>query len=122
MRDIGTGSPPSTRHPATRITRLLILASLLCGCEPPSTRDAQGRPVGSKVYALYCEGCHGSNGEKDDSGRDLKDAASYSMAEMRRIILNGKGKMPGLQGHLEPDEIDAVIAHVRQLSTRRGER
>lgn len=89
---------------------------LLAGCSRTSTRDAAGRPVAAKVYALHCAGCHGDDGRRGKPEMHLTGAAQRSEAELRAIISGGREQvMPAFKDRLKPDELDALVGYVRAL-------
>ncbi|HEY3266998.1 MAG TPA: cytochrome c [Armatimonadota bacterium] len=91
----------------------------LAGCAPPSTKGADGRPSGAKVYALYCAGCHGANGRRGPAPRRLDVAASQPYAALRKVIQEGRGAMPAWKGRLDSAEIDAVTRYLKTLGAPR---
>lgn len=91
----------------------------LAGCGGPDIRTPEGRPDGRKIYVLFCASCHGSDGRNDRNGSlksmDLANTATKPDAEVRALVLNGRGQMPPWKNRLKDDEIAAVLAYVNQL-------
>lgn len=94
----------------------------------PLSFNAQSRDQGTKLYANYCQCCHGPTGMGDGpvsdrgfprplsflkpQGMDMKDG------EMFHILTHGKGNMPAHVVQLTPTERWAVILHVRVLQNK----
>lgn len=79
--------------------------------------------AGQSVYARACQSCHGPNGAGVAAAakmlkaeiRDLKVATkTMSDADVRKIVVEGKGKMVATKGVAGAD-LDSVIAYVRTL-------
>ena len=84
-------------------------------------------PDGSAIYAEKCKKCHGDKGEGNPKAIEklckgveleklkLDTIASKSDEEVRKLIAEGKEKMPAYAEKLSAEEIDAVVAYCRQL-------
>ena len=78
---------------------------------------------GAALFKAKCAMCHGPDGSGlTPVGRSLKvrnlgsaDVQKQSDAELSRIILDGKNKMPANKGKLSDAEVKALIAHIRTL-------
>jgi len=96
----------------------------------PSADSSTATPaLGERVFEEHCSLCHGTNGDGHGPAsaglnprpRDLRDAG-YMRARSDRLLLqiirNGKGAMPawGRGGTLSEDEIQAVLARIREMS------
>jgi len=99
----------------------------------PAGVDSSAMPVaaapadlGSLVFAKRCALCHGAEGRGDGIAakglnpkpRNFHDTAymkTRTDAQLLEIIHQGKGAMPKWSGQLSEAEIDAVLAHVREL-------
>jgi mono/diheme cytochrome c family protein len=74
--------------------------------------------VGTDGYALYqsnCALCHGTNGDKGVAGAaNLRNTAMNS-AELKRVILKGKGSMPAIQVSDEDAQLisDYVVEKIK---------
>ena len=109
-----------------RIASLLCAASttavFLLGCHysPPLTAQ---QLEGQHLYNVRCQHCHGENdlalkpAPPDIRGilqRDkLPDGAPATDLAVRRIVLNGKGKMPSFAGRFTEDQMQALLAFLR---------
>lgn len=75
------------------------------------------------LYKAKCQVCHGADGKGDTpAGQKLgvkdfhsPEVARMSDAELIEAIQKGKGKMPGYEGKLTPDQIKALVKYVRSL-------
>ena len=77
--------------------------------------SSQGPLDAAEIFASNCATCHaadGSGGQGPAIG-DGKVEAKYTVAEMTDLVTNGKNAMPAWKGNLSTDEIDAVVAYVR---------
>ncbi len=90
---------------------------------PPSASN------GAEVYKNQCVACHGKKGKGDGPAAvafnprpsDLADAErmkELTDEKLREIIAKGMGAMPGFESILEPDDLEAVVTYVRQLSAQ----
>lgn len=82
--------------------------------------DSGKRAAGKKIFGEKCMVCHGASGE-GQIGPNLTDAywihGSGALSSLAKVISEGvpeKG-MPPWQAMLKPDEIVAVVAHVKSL-------
>lgn len=74
-------------------------------------------------YKAKCASCHGATGKGDTpagKGMKVKDLASedvqkQSDADLAGIIEKGKKPMPGYEGKLTKEQIDALVKYVRSL-------
>ena len=109
-----------------RIT--LAAAALLAVCAPAIMPGAAAAPVaadGRQVFNTYCLQCHSSttndakvgpglkglfkNGKMPSSGKPVTDAA------VRNQILKGGNGMPGFEGTIAGEDLDALIAYLKPL-------
>jgi len=83
-----------------------------------------GRPAddasGQEIYEQLCARCHGddlSGGVGPDIG-----PASYSAGEtaeyLRFTIVNGRGRMPSFSTTLEDEQVDRLVAYLREVQGR----
>jgi mono/diheme cytochrome c family protein len=106
-----TEQPPATPPPA-----------------PAETTSASAAPadLGAKVFATRCALCHGPDGHGDGPGsvalkpkpRNFHDKSSRTDAQLLEVIHLGKGAMPKWGGVLSEAEINAALAHVRELGKK----
>lgn len=84
---------------------------------------------GKKRYGFECEMCHGTDGNgKGDlvqsmqlKVRDYRDSTALkdmTDGELYYIIVKGKGKMPGEEGRLKPEQIWNTINYLRSLAQK----
>lgn len=93
----------------------------LLGCRPASSLTAQ-QAEGKHLYAARCAHCHEDNDlalkkvPPDLHGifkrSTLPSGAPATDAEMRRVVLAGKGMMPSFAGRFNDDQMSALIAYV----------
>ena len=88
---------------------------------------AMAQVDGAEIYMAKCKKCHGENGlgepkalEKLCKGLELEKLslapiAEKSDADVRKLTVEGKEKMPAYAEKLTPEEIDAVVAYCRKL-------
>ncbi len=98
------------------------------GGEPPAGAAA--------IYRQHCAGCHGDAGRGDglqarvtflkvpdfgDAARmaTLSDEYLYTSIAKGSAALGGTSAMPGWDHSLKPDEIRALVAHIRTFAARR---
>ena len=85
-------------------------------------------PSGARVYAERCSSCHGEQGNGDGPTapalvprpRNFHDAAfwrEHTVDQLRATVKKGKPgtMMPGFDGVLSDDEIDAVVRFVQHF-------
>jgi cytochrome c6 len=84
---------------------------------------ADGTPDGGTTYKAKCAMCHGADGAgqtptgKSMKVRDLRsdDVQKMSDVDLMKVIADGKGKMPAYKAKLSSDEIQMLVAYIRQL-------
>ena len=107
---------------------LIFSCALFLTAEPSEAADIA---KGQEVYNTYCALCHGPTGLGDGVGaealdpkpRDLSSAAileTYTDEYLVNVITNGGmavGKSPAMPpwgGIVSPEDIENVVAHIRQ--------
>ena len=83
-----------------------------------------GAAEGKELYTSKCAPCHGANGEGKASIAKMfgvtlpalasKEVQAKSDADLKKVILAGKGKMKPVAG-LTEKQADDVVAYVRTL-------
>lgn len=83
-----------------------------------------GAPEGKALYGTKCAACHGTNGEgKAAIGKAFgvtmqplasKDVQSMSDADLKKVILSGKGKMKPVAG-VSDKQAEDIVAYVKTL-------
>ncbi len=67
------------------------------------------------MYEQRCASCHGSGGE-GSSGPSLAGVADrLTVDDHVAVVRDGRGQMPGWDGTLTDEEIDAVVAYERDV-------
>lgn len=82
---------------------------------------------GAATFKSKCAMCHGADGSgKTAMGeklniRDLHSAEVQKQtdAELSQIVNKGKNKMPAYEGKLTKEQIDQVVAFVRELGQKK---
>ncbi len=94
-------------------TCLVLAAGLAAG--------APKDPPPAAPYVRHCARCHGLDGggrgarqERLPGGRisDAGRLASREEAALVRLVLEGRGAMPGFRGKLKPEEARALVRQV----------
>ena len=110
------------------LVTLVFSCALFLSAQPSEAADSA---KGQEVYNTYCALCHGPTGLGDGVGaaaldpkpRDLSSAAileTYSDEYLVNVITNGGmavGKSPAMPpwgGVVSPEDIENVVAHIRQ--------
>ena len=100
-------------------TLVLFLVALV-----PALSVAQD---GAATFKSKCAMCHGPDGSgKTAMGeklniRDLRSAEVQKQtdAELSQIVTKGKNKMPPYDGKLTKEQIDQLVAYVRDLGKKK---
>jgi len=82
---------------------------------------------GAAIFKSKCAMCHGPDGSgKTAIGeklniRDLRSAEVQKQtdAELSQIVTKGKNKMPPYDGKLTKEQIDQLVAYVRDLGKKK---
>ncbi len=86
--------------------------------------DLAGRP-GAAVYEKFCLRCHGGRGEGVKAARMAERVVDFtspaftdtsSLASVRQVVADGRGRMKGYAEKLTPAEIDSVSRFVLGLA------
>jgi mono/diheme cytochrome c family protein len=80
--------------------------------------------AGKEIYNKKCASCHGAAGEGKESIAKLlkvelrplgsKEVQAASDSDLKKVLLQGKGKMKGVAG-LDDKSADDVVAYLRTL-------
>lgn len=71
-----------------------------------------------------CVACHGMDGSGAQMKQilpEIKDLAAADLqtkltdAQIREVILKGRGKMPPFEPVFKPEEIDSIVLYLRSL-------
>jgi cytochrome c6 len=90
----------------------------------PGYVHAQGDAA--HLYAANCSLCHGPDGSSTSASakamkaKDLRsdEVQKRSDADLNGIITKGQGKMPPFGRKLKPEQIQELVAYVRQLGKK----
>ncbi|MDH5379178.1 MAG: cytochrome c, partial [Gammaproteobacteria bacterium] len=72
--------------------------------------------AGKEVYKQHCQDCHGATGRGELAmmpNFSRGEGIMKTDREMYRLILQGKGIMPGYEGVLPDEDVDNVIAYLK---------
>jgi mono/diheme cytochrome c family protein len=109
---------------------LTVALAMFGGIIAASAQDDSGQNSAAHDYAIYCAKCHGENGRGDGAyapklrqkPRDFTNCAVMAPipdATIAKAIEQGgdavglSNEMPGWQGALDDDEIDALAKYIR---------
>ena len=97
------------------------LAPMLSGCHGQPELTPQ-QAEGQHLYAVRCAHCHEENDlalkppPPDIHGAMARvhfpSGAAATDAEVRRLVLVGKGKMPSFQGRFTEEQMAALLAYL----------
>lgn len=109
---------------------LLVAAGLVAlGLASAEAQAPPGAPDGAQLYTRNCVSCHGATGVPNATMvrslgaiPDLSDPrtlASVPDSAIANAIINGKGRaMRAPRTPYTPEQVRALVAHVRTLSRR----
>jgi mono/diheme cytochrome c family protein len=97
------------------------VTSLVAGCHSaPSLTPQQAQ--GKHLYDAGCAHCHEENDLRLKkvppnlhglfNGKTLPDGAPATDAEVERVLLAGKGKMPSFAYQMTKEQMDALLAYL----------
>jgi mono/diheme cytochrome c family protein len=102
----------------------VVAVSLVAASASISARPAGDAAAGKDVFLKKCKTCHGEDGRGNEgmakllkttiTPLDSDEVQKKSDAEMKQIIVEGKGKMKPIKDLTDTD-INNVIAFVRTL-------
>jgi cytochrome c2 len=90
---------------------LIILAALAVIGMMSTPAIASDAPDGAKIFKKKCAMCH--KVDKKKVGPAVK-AMNQDAEMLRSVIVNGKKMMPKYSGKLSAEEIDAVVAYMKE--------
>lgn len=111
-------------------TKPVVVAALVAVALAARPLGAQTpAPDGAQLYARNCASCHGATGVPNPAMvRSLGAMPDFSDARvmgeladsmLTNVITSGKGRgMPAYRTRLAPEQVRAIVAHVRTLSRR----
>jgi cytochrome c6 len=82
-----------------------------------------GQSDTAALYKSKCEMCHGAEGKADTRAGKMTGAQDFHSPEVAKmtdtqliaVVTDGKGKMPGFQGKLTPEQIASLVKYVRSF-------
>ena len=78
---------------------------------------------GKTLYEKKCAMCHGTDGVAKSMGKGSKNfndpTYTASVDEIVKVSVEGKGKMPKMEGKLTPDQFKLVAEYVKTLQPKK---
>jgi mono/diheme cytochrome c family protein len=104
----------------TRFIHLFVIASAFFIGSTAYSLGADGAVA--DVYKSKCQGCHGADGRASAIGKKLgardfhdPEVVKASKAELLKIIMDGKGKMPAYKGKLTREQMDGLLKYIKEM-------
>jgi mono/diheme cytochrome c family protein len=90
---------------------IALIAGALCGCTSVAP-DASG----AEIYSQLCSNCHGSGleGRVGPALGQSTNAAEQPDEYLETTILRGRGSMPSFSASLTDEQVDMVVAFLRE--------
>jgi mono/diheme cytochrome c family protein len=82
--------------------------------EKPANQNTVLRS-GIFIYQEKCKACHGDDGNLGATGAKNLRSSALSAAEIKKMILQGKGAMPPMGHDLDEAELDSLVQMVLSL-------
>ena len=86
----------------------------------------QDRAAATATFRTKCVMCHGPDGSGSEVGKSMsvpdlrsQEVQKLSDAELSQVISEGKGGMPSFKSSLTPDQIHALVTHIRTLAAKK---
>jgi cytochrome c oxidase subunit 2 len=106
-----------------RIHLYLAAVALAAALSAPA---ADADDAGKAAYERLCASCHGADGKGNSAMAEAFGGANLEIAnqqvagkkdeELKKIIADGKGRMPAAGKSLSPADQQAVVAYMRSLA------
>ncbi len=104
----------------------LMLGVLTIGVVLLLSLPVRAQETGESLFKGKCGMCHGPDGSgKTMMGEKLKipdllsaDVQKKSDADLKTIITKGKNKMPAYETKLSKEQIDKLLAYIRDLAKK----
>ena len=103
------------------LVAMILMTALLLYVTPLLAADAA---AGKDLYGKKCASCHGASGEGKDSVAKMlkvefkhlgsKEVQTKTDADLKKVILEGGGKMKGVKD-VDAKGADDVVAYMRTL-------
>jgi mono/diheme cytochrome c family protein len=114
-----------TLRKTTFVFAVVVGAIVALSLAPPA--GAADLANGKKVYADSCARCHGAGGKGDGAMAAYLDPKPSNFtdkalmgqrtdAQLKEVILQGKGAMPSYKDQMSEEVVDDVVAHLRSLA------
>jgi cytochrome c6 len=102
----------------------LILGTGVLAAAGMFTQPAKSDDTSAATFKQKCSTCHGPDGKAGTpAAKAMKvrsfadpDVVKMTDEQLAEIIDKGQGKMPKYGGTMKPDEIKAMVAHIRTLA------
>lgn len=97
-----------------RVATVVALLVAITACSPGGPPEDA---TGEEIYAELCARCHGADlggGIGPALGPD-SNVAEESNDFLQFTIVNGRGRMPSFETTLDDDQVDRLIAYVREV-------
>ena len=119
--------PAKTRMPLFALVLIAPVLMALALLTSATVEAASADEVAEGTFKSTCAMCHGADGSGDTpAGKSMHipdlhsaEVQKQSDAQLAEAISNGKNAMPPFKGNLNPDQIKALVAHVRQLNQQK---
>lgn len=110
----------SWRTLTVSIALVAAAAAGAAGCSSEETPAAPSDPVlaeGQQVYNSQCAGCHGRAGGGGFGSKLAGEVteAYPDISDQIALIAAGKGQMPGFEGRLSDEQLEAVALYTREV-------
>lgn len=107
---------------ASTVWIALLAATVLgtAGCSSEETPAAPTDPVlaeGQQIYNSQCAGCHGRAGGGGFGSKLAGEVteAYPDISDQIALMAAGKGQMPGFEGRLSEEQLEAVARYTREV-------
>jgi mono/diheme cytochrome c family protein len=123
-------APPSPNSAASTVLLKSPAAEEMKTAEPNLTIASKGTKApksGRQIYAAKCSACHSSDGSgRGTIGRSMRipsltspQVQGQSDEILTSVISNGDGKMPAYKKKYNPEQIELLVAYIRELGKKR---
>jgi mono/diheme cytochrome c family protein len=103
---------------------LILMTAVLLYVMPAMAADTN---AGKDLFGKKCASCHGPDGEGKDAIAKMfkvemkplgsKEVQARSDADLKKVILEGSGKMKGVTG-IDAKNADDIVAYLRTLAKK----
>jgi|ERR1700730_7238692 mono/diheme cytochrome c family protein len=110
------GEVPLKISKVTIVICWLVFALAACFGQAPASDTSLSK---NTIFQKNCAKCHGKTAEgRHFGGPSLISDKVSSADDLRRIITNGKGRMPRYASKLTSEEIDTLVLEIETLNKR----